>query len=90
MTRKSITLSTCLFLTRTAFASPYFKFRNTLLDEGSAEPGSSEFWTKLVISVGLVLAGGVFAGYVRLLLTIFRLLIRWLDFQTYSWFDGFG
>ena len=71
MRRKSITLSTCLFLTRTAFASPYFIFRNTLRDEGSAEPGLSEFWTKLVISIGLVLAGGVFAGYVRLLLTIF-------------------
>ena len=87
MRRKSITLSTCLFLTRTAFASPYLKLRNILHDEGSAEPGLTE---KLVISFGLVLAGGVFAGYVKLLLFVFRLSMSWLDLQAYSWFDGFG
>ena len=33
-------------------------------DEPGEQPGSPEFWYKLVISIGLVLAGGVFAGYV--------------------------
>ena len=33
-------------------------------DEPEAEPGSAKFWIFLLISAGLVLAGGVFAGYV--------------------------
>ena len=34
-------------------------------DEPSEEPGSVGFWSQLFISIGLVLAGGVFAGYVE-------------------------
>lgn len=33
-------------------------------NEPEEKPGSSGFWLKLVISCGLVLAGGVFAGCV--------------------------
>jgi hypothetical protein len=36
-------------------------------------PGSPEFWTKLFISVVLVLAGGVFAGYASCPALIVRL-----------------
>ena len=56
-------LPTLIFLLRTTFASPYFR-NNAPIEELPAEPGSSEFWTKLLVSVGLVLAGGVFAGFV--------------------------
>ena len=31
-------------------------------DEPEAEPGSPQFFWKLLLSVGLVLLGGVFAG----------------------------
>ena len=31
-------------------------------DEKGEPPGSSAFWYKLIVSVGLVLLGGVFAG----------------------------
>lgn len=58
--------STILFLLHKALASP-FVFTNS----GHApteKPGvprdSPEFWYKLFICMGLVLAGGVFAGYV--------------------------
>lgn len=56
-------LPTLIFLLRTTLASPYFR-NNVPAEEPPAEPGSSEFWSKLLISVGLVLAGGVFAGFV--------------------------
>jgi len=56
-------LPTLLFLLRVAFASPYSKLRTAqIAEEGPADPGSSEFWTKLTLSIGLVLLGGVFAG----------------------------
>ena len=69
-------LPTLVFLIRSAMASPYLKrmvgittTTTTGLNEmtttttlASAEHGSSEFLSKLVISVFLVLAGGVFAG----------------------------
>ena len=34
----------------------------TRMDDDTPEPGSPEFWFHLVISMFLVLAGGVFAG----------------------------
>lgn len=46
-------------------------FSPTILSESTAvaEPvGSPKFWWKLVISMLLVLGGGVFAGYVYILL----------------------
>jgi len=55
-----------LFLVRNVFASPF----RTRYSDGTShrppavEPGSPEFWEKLIISAALVLAGGVFAGYV--------------------------
>lgn len=33
-------------------------------DEPGEPPGSPEFWYKLIVAIILVLAGGVFAGYV--------------------------
>ena len=56
-------LPTLIFLLRTTLASPYFR-NNVPVEEPPAEPGSPDFWTKLLVSVGLVLAGGVFAGFV--------------------------
>ncbi|KAJ3508545.1 hypothetical protein NLJ89_g5696 [Agrocybe chaxingu] len=57
-------LAPLLFLLRTAIASPFFK--TTVVGHGEdgepAKPGSTEFYTKLIISAVLVLAGGVFAG----------------------------
>ncbi|KAF9561518.1 DUF21-domain-containing protein [Agrocybe pediades] len=64
-----------IFLIRAATASPFFK--TTPPDESEpAEPGSSEFWWKLVISVGLVLAGGVFAGLTLGLMGLDELHLR--------------
>jgi metal transporter CNNM len=33
-------------------------------DEPSVEPGSPDFWFHIIVSAGLVVLGGVFAGYV--------------------------
>ena len=46
-----------------AFNNPHVFGHGDIPEE---EPGSVGFWTHLLISVALVLAGGVFAGYVRL------------------------
>lgn len=49
-----------------AHAVPYLTATvgaGTEKEKGEA-PGSPEFWWKLIISVVLVLTGGVFAGYV--------------------------
>lgn len=56
-----------MFLLRTALASPFALTNTTHVPTGGKEApkGSPEFWWKLTISMGLVLAGGVFAGYVR-------------------------
>lgn len=58
------TLPTLLFLLRAALATPFSKILNTNdpVEGPPAEPGSTEFWSKMLISTGLVLAGGVFAG----------------------------
>lgn len=58
--------TTLLFLLRTALASPqYFgSGEHVPLKHPGAEPGSPEFWEKLIVSSILVLAGGVFAGWV--------------------------
>jgi len=58
-------LPTLVFLLRAALASPYAR-RTIPVEEPPARPGSEEFYTKLLISAGLVLAGGVFAGCVQL------------------------
>lgn len=65
-------LPTLVFLIRSAMASPFLRRMvgiTTGLDKttmmttlASERHGSSEFLSKLVISVFLVLAGGVFAG----------------------------
>lgn len=39
-------------------------------DEPGEPPGSPEFWYKLVVAIILVLAGGVFAGYVAMDLSV--------------------
>lgn len=61
MRRVTINLPTLVSLLRIARASPVFSLRG---NNGGAHPGSPDFWTKLIISIGLVLAGGVFAGSV--------------------------
>lgn len=33
-------------------------------DEPDVEPGSPDFWFHIIVSAGLVVLGGVFAGYV--------------------------
>ena len=54
-----------LVLFRTVFASPFrTRYSGGTSHSHPAEPGSPEFWEKLIISAALVLAGGVFAGYV--------------------------
>lgn len=58
-----------LLLIRFAFASPLFSGREGPNFHSTNErlvPESPEFWYKIVISMALVLAGGVFAGYVSL------------------------
>ena len=52
-----------------AFPTLHSLFTTTTIpetEEPGEEPGSPEFWYKLIVSVGLVLAGGVFAGSVLL------------------------
>ncbi|KAF9644689.1 DUF21-domain-containing protein [Thelephora ganbajun] len=48
----------------------------TLVDDDTPEPGSAEFWYHLVISVVLVLAGGVFAGLTLGLMGLDELHLR--------------
>ncbi|KAH9927409.1 uncharacterized protein BXZ73DRAFT_48824 [Epithele typhae] len=48
-------------------------------DEHGEEPGSPEFWYKLVVSIGLVLAGGVFAGLTLGLMGLDELHLRVLS-----------
>lgn len=56
-----------LLLSRLAFASPFKQIIATAKSRHNVpEPGSPEFYYKLIISAGLVLAGGVFAGYLAL------------------------
>ena len=73
--RMKLRSPTIMFLLRTVLTSP---FRHTIQHHPSDIPispeGSPEFWLKLMISMGLVLAGGVFAGcmfWIRTYLTIF-------------------
>ena len=61
-------LALAVLLVRATLASPYLRPRPrpfaTATGNGGTEKGSPEFWYHLAISVVLVLAGGVFAGYV--------------------------
>ncbi|KAI0691244.1 hypothetical protein C8T65DRAFT_745517 [Cerioporus squamosus] len=45
-------------------------------DEPGEQPGTPEFWYKLVVSIGLVLAGGVFAGLTLGLMGLDELHLR--------------
>ncbi|KAF5346076.1 hypothetical protein D9756_010834 [Leucocoprinus leucothites] len=69
---------TIMFLLRTALASPFalVKTRNVPTDVPEAPEGSPEFWLKLMISAGLVLAGGVFAGLTLGLMGLDELHLR--------------
>ena len=49
------------------YASPFLFYAATVPDAGEepeVEPGSTNFWFHIVVSLGLVVLGGVFAGYV--------------------------
>ncbi|KAF5312205.1 hypothetical protein D9619_003720 [Psilocybe cf. subviscida] len=73
-------LPTMLALLRGALATPYLRARFVPTGEpDAAEPGSSEFWWKLIISIGLVLAGGVFAGLTLGLMGLDELHLRVLS-----------
>ncbi|RPD59499.1 DUF21-domain-containing protein [Lentinus tigrinus ALCF2SS1-6] len=48
-------------------------------DDPGEEPGSPEFWYKLIVSIGLVLAGGVFAGLTLGLMGLDELHLRVLS-----------
>jgi hypothetical protein len=57
-----------------AYASPslrrgsqeaYPAYAFAVAEEPVEEPGSIDFWTHILISGGLVVSGGVFAGYVH-------------------------
>ena len=54
----------CLIQPAHAFPTVYsFLVQGVPESDGPGEqPGSPEFWYKLIVSIGLVLAGGVFAG----------------------------
>jgi len=55
-----------ILLVRATIASPYLRpFSSVTAGNGGTERGSPEFWYHLTISMALVLAGGVFAGYVE-------------------------
>jgi len=54
-----------MFLLRKVLASPFGHVKIRVprdIDIPDATESSPEFWLKLMISMGLVLAGGVFAG----------------------------
>ena len=75
--RMKLRSSTIMFLLRTVLASPFRRaMQHHSPDIPSTPEGSPEFWLKLMISMCLVLAGGVFAGWIcifwiRTYLTIF-------------------
>jgi hypothetical protein len=48
-------------ISRFVHASPIFTFAGEEPDE---PVGSTQFWWKIIVSMGLVLLGGAFAGYV--------------------------
>ncbi|EDR04809.1 uncharacterized protein LACBIDRAFT_304068 [Laccaria bicolor S238N-H82] len=73
---KPKSLPAILFLIRTALASPYLARVRSQVGDDKAEPGSSEFWSKLLISTALVLAGGVFAGLTLGLMGLDELHLR--------------
>ena len=62
----SVVLLVPLALSFTAYAFPASTDQLLRTLEKHEEPGSPEFWYKIIVSAILVLAGGVFAGYVQL------------------------
>ncbi|KAF9475344.1 DUF21-domain-containing protein [Pholiota conissans] len=69
-------LPATLFLLRTVLASPYLRLNNAPVEVEPSKPGSSEFYTKLIVSMVLVLAGGVFAGLTLGLMGLDELHLR--------------
>lgn len=66
--------SVVLLLSRAVFASPLFT--TTKEHRQLPEPGSPEFWYRILISAVLVLAGGVFAGLTLGLMGLDELHLR--------------
>lgn len=65
-----LSVPTLMVLLRVVNASPFYhatKKHNT--GHPGAEPGSEEFWYHLIVSAFLVLAGGVFSGFVITILS---------------------
>ena len=82
MTHQAVFLPMTLpFLVRGALASPYLeRMVNFPVEELPAGPGLSEFCSKIIISVFLVLAGGVFAGWAWMVTNAI-----WFDLSTLDW-----
>jgi len=65
---RSLLIPLLLSYVRTVLGVPFVKDAiravvfATTRDDDTPKPGSAEFWYHIVISVFLVLAGGVFAG----------------------------
>ena len=57
-------IPTLVLLLRTMNTSPYYSDLKHKTGRPGFERGSPEFWYHLIVGVFLVLAGGVFAGYV--------------------------
>ncbi|RDB19520.1 Protein MAM3 [Hypsizygus marmoreus] len=68
-----------LLLARAVFASPLFRIQAANRRHELPEVGSPEYWSKIVISAGLVLAGGVFAGLTLGLMGLDELHLRVLS-----------
>ena len=67
-----LNVPTLMVLLRVVNASPFYhatKKHNT--GHPGAEPGSEEFWYHLIVSAFLVLAGGVFSGFVITILSCY-------------------
>ncbi|KAF8190067.1 hypothetical protein BJ912DRAFT_965635 [Pholiota molesta] len=69
-------LHTTLFLLRTVLASPHLRLKNAPIEVEPTKPGSSEFYSKIIVSMVLVLAGGVFAGLTLGLMGLDELHLR--------------
>jgi metal transporter CNNM len=53
-----------LLVSKAVTASPFLQLATAKTPHHVPEPWSPEFWERILLSAVLVLAGGVFAGYV--------------------------
>ncbi|THH10582.1 hypothetical protein EW145_g1236 [Phellinidium pouzarii] len=58
----ALSIARALYKLGSVVASPALRTATTTVSVAPEEPGSTTFWVKLLLSCGLVLLGGVFAG----------------------------